>query len=90
MSCAIYVVASSSSHAIGVLSDTAEPTDDEQTKLGLRESFYVDEKKSDTDTEDQATRMRQSSVKNCLHNRNWARNSKVVMNEIPDKLHENK
>ena len=39
MTCAIYGIASSSYHAIRVLLHTAGTTEDEQTKLGFRESF---------------------------------------------------
>ena len=89
MTRATYLIASSSCHAIGVFSDTADSTDDEQTKLALRVSFYVDDNIGSADNEEQPIRMRQHSVKNCLHNRKWARNSKIVLNEITDKLHEN-
>ena len=46
------------------------------------------------DTEEQTIRIRQSLTdtleKACLHIPNWASNRKVVMNDILDKLHENK
>ena len=73
MSRAVYGIASSIFHAIRVLSDIADTTEDEQTKLAIRESFYVDDYTGGADTEEQAIRMRQSLTdsldKACLHTR---------------------
>ena len=67
MSRAIYGIPSSIFHAIRVLSDIADTTEDEQTKLAIRESFYVDDYIGGADTEEQAIRMRQT-LTNTLDN----------------------
>ena len=51
MTRAIYSRTSSSYHAIRVLSETTDKTDDEQTKLAVRDSFYVDDQICGADTE---------------------------------------
>ena len=61
MTPAIYGIASSSYHTILVLSDTADKTDDDQTKLAIRETFYVDDYIGGADTEEQTIRNRQLS-----------------------------
>ena len=92
MTLVIYGIASISYHGVRVFSDSADETDDELTKLAIRESFYVDHCIDGADTEEQAIRMLHRIEDNlttvCLHIRKWASNRKIVMNGIRGKLHE--
>ena len=60
MTRAIYGIASSSYHLMRVLSSSSEKTDDEQTKLAIRVTFYVDDYIGGADTEEVSIRTRQS------------------------------
>ena len=92
MTLVIYGIASISYHGVRVFSDSADETDDELTKLAIRESFYVDHCIDGADTEEQDIRMLHRIKDNlttlCLHIRKRASNRKIVMNGIRGKLHE--